>query len=306
MKTKFNAFLLAILPLSLINANELLINNLTPENVPQNPSEIYSINVEISPMSSNIHKDLIKPSIVIDGKTYPMTKGSMGPLSFTYDYKMPSGANTVRYYFDVDYTTKVFETETKERKIKSNIYDLHLINRYTSSLDVSRGPIGATIAISGRGLSRSDTILFEDTKAQTTYISPNLLTFQVPALPAGKIYDVYIQGNNGTTRIGEFKIDAPSLHVNTHSIFLKTSEHTTFTLEIDNPAPKGGLVFDITTDIPESIIMDDVTIPHGQKTIDITIEGAKPASGSLFISADNFSELTIPVAVIEDKSIDLF
>lgn len=299
MKTKFGIFILAMFPLAILNGNEIAINNLTPECLPQNPSEIYSINVEILPQSSNVNKDLIKPSVVIDGKSHPMLKGAMGPNTFTFDYKMPSGANIARYYYDVEYESKVFEG-TKERGLKSPLYDLKTGNRCASTLDVNRGPVGATIPVSGRGLSSKDTIIFGDTEVQTSFVSPNVITFKVPALAAGRVYDVYLEGNNGSIPMGEFRIDPSTISADRDTIYLKSHERTTLTLEIDSPAPKGGLELDITTDIPDSIIMPEVIVAEGSKTVNVTIEGGKPGVGSIFVEANGFDELEIPTEVTED------
>ncbi len=301
MKTKISLFFLAMLPLAFLNANEVVIHNLTPESLPQNPSEIYSINAEIYPVSLNINKDCIKPSVIIDGKIYPMTKGFRGPNTFTYEYKMPSGANTARYYFEVNYLTKVFES-IKDRTVKSCLYDLKIGNRCASTLDIYRGPIGAIIPVSGRGLSSGDTIMFGDTEVQTTYVSPYLVTFKVPALRAGKVYDVYLEGNNGSMPMGEFRIDSCTLSANHDSIYLKSGEHTVLALEVDSPAPKGGIELDITTDIPDSIIMPEAIIPEGQKNVNINIEGGKQGTGSIFIGANGFDELVIPVTISEDEN----
>lgn len=300
MKTKFISFILAVLPLSFLNANEVVINNLTPESIPQNPSEIYSINVEVLSMSSNVNKDHIKPFVIIDGKAHPMNKGSMGPNSFTYDYKMPAGANIARYYFEVEYISKVFEG-VKDRTIKSNLYDLKIGNRCASTLDINRGPVGATIPVSGRGLSNGDTITFGDIEVPTTYLSPNVITFKVPALQAERVYDVFLQGNNGSIPMGEFRIDSSSISADRDEVYLKSGERTTLTLEIDCPAPKGGIEFDITTDIPDSIIMSDVIVPEGSKTINVTIQGGKAGTGSIFVGAEGFDELEIPTTISEDE-----
>lgn len=301
MKTKFSLFLLAMFPFAFLNANEVVINNLTPESLPQNPSEIYSINVEVIPMSSNVMKDCIKPSVIIDGKAHPMTKGSMGQNSFTYDYKMPARANTGRYYYEVEYETKVFEG-TKDRTIKSSLYDLKIGNRCASTLDVCRGPVGATISVSGRGLTKGDTIMFGDTEVQTTYVSPNVITFKVPSLHADRVYDVYLQGNNGSIAMGEFRIDPSTITADRDSIYLKSHERVTLTFEIDSSAPRGGIVLDITTDIPDSVIMPEVTIPEGSKTVNATIEGGEPGTGYIFIEANGFDELQIPVSISEDEN----
>lgn len=301
MKTKFSLFLLAMIPFAVLNANEVVINNLTPESLPQNPSEIYAINVEIATMSSNVMKECIKPMVVIDGRAHPMVKGSMGPNSFTYDYKMPSGANTARYYYEVEYETKVFEG-TKDRTIKSCLYDLKTGNRCASTLDVCRGPVGATIPVSGRGLSKGDTIMFGDTEVETMFISQNVITFKVPTLRAERVYDVYLQGNNGMIAMGEFRIDPSTISADRDSISLKSHERVTLTLEIDSPAPKGGITLDITTDIPDSVIMPEVTIPEGSKTVNVTIEGGEAGTGYIFIEANGFDELEIPTSITEDEN----
>lgn len=290
-----------MLPLGFLNANEVVIHNLTSESLPQNPSEIYSINAEIYPVSLNINKDCIRPSVIIDGKIYPMAKGFRGPNSFTYDYKMPAGANTARYYFEVNYVTKVFEC-VKDRTVKSGLYDLKIGNRCASTLDICRGPIGAIIPVSGRGLSSGDKIVFGDTEAQTTYVSPYLVTFKVPALRAGKIYDVYLEGNNGSIPMGEFRIDSWTLSANHDSIYLKSHERVVLTIEVDSPAPRGGIELDITTDIPDSVIMAEAIIPEGQKAVNVTIEGGKQGSGTLFIATNGVDELALPISVSEDEN----
>lgn len=300
-----------VLPFSLLNAAhplinslnsiaalnaELVINNITPTDLRKNPSDIYTINVEVSPMCVDIHKDSIKPFIVIDGKTHPMTKNSAQTNNYSYDFKMPSGANVARYYVYVDYATTVFE-DKKERSVKSPLYDMHLINRYPSALDVNRGPVGSLITISGRGFANSDKILFNQIEAETDYVSDNLIKFKVPVLPGDKSYEVKLQGNKGLLSIGEFKIDSSNIVVDHERISLKSHERTTIAFEIENPAPLGGIELDITTNVPESIIMPEIIIPAGSKRATVVIEGGRPSDGQLYVSANGFRELTIPLLV---------
>lgn len=302
MKKKFILFILAMFPVVLLGGGEIVIKNLTPEQMPQNPSETYSINVEVSSMSSDVNKDRIKPSVVINGEVHPMTKEGVDANSFTYDFKMPAGANTTRYYFLVEYATKVFGVE-KVRPMQSKLYDLHLINRYPSSMGISRGPVGAIIPLAGRGLSEGDTIVFGDTEVETHYMGHNALSFRVPTLRTGKVYNVSLNGNKGLIPMGEFRIDPASIRVNHEKVALKPHEHTIIVFEIDNPAPKGGIALDITTNIPQSVIMPEIIIPAGSKSATAAIEGGMPGTGYLYIEADGFDGKTIPVTVREDKTI---
>ena len=54
---------------------------------------------------------------------------------------------------------------------------------------------------------------------------------------------------------------------------------------------------DLTTDIPNSIIMPEVLIPEGARTVSATIEGDKVGSGHLYINAKGLPELVIPVTI---------
>ena len=64
-----------------------------------------------------------------------------------------------------------------------------------------------------------------------------------------------------------------------------------------NVAPAGGLLLDITTDIPESVIMPEAVVPPGQNSLSITVEGGKPGSGSLFLKGYGSGEVSVPVTV---------
>ncbi|PWU06609.1 MAG: cell surface protein [Verrucomicrobia bacterium] len=308
MKTKFLLLFTTLLPLSLLDSaiplldtlsslnNEMVINNLTPEELRANPSDIYTINVEVSPMCADINKDSLKTFIVIDGKTHPMQKSPSKSHNYSYDFKMPSGSNAARYYVYVDYTTTILK-EKKERSLKSKLFDIHLINRYPSVLDVSRGPVGSLITISGRGFTKSDTIIFNQKEAETFYVSENIINFKVPALPGDQSYPVNLKGNKGLLPVGDFKIDSGNI-VTDHSIIaLKSREKTTIAFEIENAAPFGGLELDVTTNVPESVVMPEIFIPAGSKRATVVIEGARPSHGELYVSAIGFKELTIPFTI---------
>ena len=56
-------------------------------------------------------------------------------------------------------------------------------------------------------------------------------------------------------------------------------------------------MLDITTDVPESVIMPEVIVPQGQTYVSVTIEGGKPGGGTLFLKGFGSGEVTIPVTV---------
>jgi hypothetical protein len=62
-------------------------------------------------------------------------------------------------------------------------------------------------------------------------------------------------------------------------------------------ATTGGLLVDVTTDIPESVIMPEVIIPQGSNTTTVSVEGGRPGTGSLFIRGPGVRELTVPITV---------
>jgi hypothetical protein len=69
------------------------------------------------------------------------------------------------------------------------------------------------------------------------------------------------------------------------------------TFSLPNAAPPGGTLLDITTDVPESVIMPEVIVPAGQASLEISVEGGKPGAGNLFLKGFGQGELTIPVNV---------
>ena len=66
------------------------------------------------------------------------------------------------------------------------------------------------------------------------------------------------------------------------SLNLRTGDRAMLTFTLPNPAPPGGTLLDVATDVPESIIMPEVIVPQGQSYVGVTVEGGKPGTGSLF------------------------
>jgi hypothetical protein len=90
---------------------------------------------------------------------------------------------------------------------------------------------------------------------------------------------------------------AGTLLVNPTALSLKQGQKVNLTFTTPVTASTGGILIDITTDIPESVIMPEVVVPAGSNTATILIEAGRPGVGSLFCKGPGVKELVIPVTV---------
>jgi hypothetical protein len=172
-----------------------------------------------------------------------------------------------------------------------------IVRRYVLSLEVNRGPVGARIGVLGRGFTAQDGIYFEGSPARTVFESPTSLSFFVPALAPGRNYAVTLGSTAGNSPVGTFRIDAGNVTVDPSSLNLAPGGQQTLTFTVANPAPAGGLLLDVTTDVPESVIMPEVVVPEGATSVSVTVQAGRPGSGSLFLKGYGGGQLTIPVTV---------
>lgn len=272
------------------------ISNLTPKRVPQNPSGIYTLSMTPRSFDGTVIKDTYQAFIVIRGEEHKMRPSPLGEGIFDYDFRMPEGLNEAYYYYILRYY-KDQRGNPSKREIKSDMFTFRLANRYVVSLESQRGPVGNEIAVIGRGFTKFDTIFVGGVEAKTEFLSANALSFVVPSLLADQSYPVTIDNGKGITHIGMFRVDAANLNVHIDSTSLYRNQRTNMIIGIEFEAPAGGLPLDISTDIPESIIMPEVAIPAGARSINVQIEGGEPNSGHLFVTAQGFNEVKIPIVV---------
>jgi hypothetical protein len=287
----------ATLGLALLSGcDSVVLTNLTPGSLPENPSQIYTITLRVTPKIDTIVPGSIKPSIIIDGRNFPMTASSLAEGLYEFEYQLPVGRDELAYYFLVNY-----ETENNNMHNPHDAYTelthAKIVHRYVLALEVNRGPVGARVSVLGRGFTPQDIIYFDNTPTRTVFESPNALSFFVPALDASRNYPVMLGSAAGNSPVGTFRIDTSSLSVSPSALTLRTGEKQTLTFTVPNAAPPGGLLLDVTTDVPESVIMPEVVVPAGQNTVTITVESGKPGTGSLFLKGYGAGELTIPVTV---------
>jgi len=295
--TRRRWLMLAIAPITLFFAGcNLKVVDLTPSTMKANASNVYTITVQIKSKSSTIVEGSLRPEVIIDGKAFPMTRVPGEEMLFEYDYRMPSGRNKAAYYILVRYDVQT-ENGFRPRETFTELRTLDVENRYAVELEVNRAPVGARVAILGRGFTNNDKVLVGGTPAATDLNSSTSLAFYVPLMPAGRNYDVKVVGLQGEMYVGNLRVDASQIEVTPSQLTLDSGGRRPLIFKIPEPAPPGGLRVRVTTDIPKSLIMERVSIEAGERSTSISVEGGEPGSGSLFIEVPGYSEVVIPVTV---------
>jgi hypothetical protein len=272
------------------------LTNLTPSSLPENPSGIYTFTLRVTPKSATVVPDSIAPHIVVGAESHDMQKSESVPGIWEFDYKLPPGQDSIGYYFLVSYATEGNGMQAA-RQAYSELSHAAIVSRYVVSLEVNRGPVGARIGVLGRGFTPQDLVGFDGTAVRTVYESPTSLGFFVPALAPGKNYRVTLSSAAGNSDVGTFRIDSSDVTADPASLTLGPGQKQALTFTVTQPAPAGGLLLDITTDIPSSVIMPEVIVPEGQTSVTVTVEGGKPGTGSLFLKGYGSGEVTVPVTV---------
>jgi hypothetical protein len=272
------------------------ITNLTPGVLAENPSQIYTISTRITPKSINIIPSSLVVRIIIDGQSFPMRSSDLGNKIYDFDYQLPAGRTEIAYYFLVNYKYEQ-QGVIRDREEFTDVIRSKIVSRYVLSLETNRGPVGARISVLGRGFTANDTVSFDGTSARTVFDSANSISFFVPAVEAGRNYKVELIGAQGTSPIGTFRVDPTSLSVSPSELSLNRGQTQSLTFTLSTPAPTGGLLLDITTNAPESVIMPEVVVPAGSTSATVAVTGGKPGSGTLFLKGFGSGEVTVPVTV---------
>jgi hypothetical protein len=280
----------------LAGCNDVTLTNLTPPSLTDNPSRIHTITLRVDQKRHSIVPGSIDPRIIIDGENREMRKSRIGEGFYEYDYHLPPGRTEMAYYFLVNYEVQ-FNERTEPREAYSELNRVSVVNRYVLTLEANRGPVGARISVLGRGFTPQDALYFDGTPIRTIYESTSSISFFVPPLEPGRTYEVVLAGANGSSPIGAFRIDSSALSVMPSALTLRPGSMQPLTFSVPNPAPAGGLLLDVTTDVPESVIMPEVIVPAGETSVTVDVQGGRPGSGSLFLKGYETGEVTIPVTV---------
>jgi hypothetical protein len=272
--------------------------NLTSKNISQNPSGIYTLQTELEIQDRGIKKDTVEVFAVVGGEKLVMVQDDLNPALWSCDYKLPSGFDEATYYFEAKYASVLDNGNVANRIMTSDLQTFRLENRYVGNLASYRGPVGAEIAVQGRGLTKYDVIKVGEQDTTTRFLSENELRFVIPALPSGLDYPVKLSGGaHGALDIGNFRIDESRLSVSPNTLDIQSGDTATLLFKIDYEAPAGGLAIDVKTNIPNSVIMPEAVIAEGDKTVNIPIRGGEAGEGKLVISANGFEGTEVSVKV---------
>ncbi len=294
---KFLASLVAAAGLLLLAGCETVtLTNLTPPSMPENPSQIYTFSLRVTPRTRTVSESSIDPHIVLDGRSYVMKRAALGEGIYEFEYQLPAGREQVAYYYLVNYAVDG-SSGPINREAYTDVTNAKIARRYVVSLEVNRGPVGSRISVLGRGFTKQDSVVFNGQTVRTVFESSTSLSFFVPALEANKNYNVSLSSMAGSSPVGTFRIDPSNVTVSQTSMTLRTGERQTLTFSLPNPAPAGGTLLDVTTDIPESVIMPEVIVPQGAVSTTVTVQGAKPGTGNLFLKGYGAGEVAVAVTV---------
>lgn len=289
-----------------ISGCQTTIQDLTPERLQANPSGIYTFRMKTNFQQTNIVPGTVEPLIVIGGEKHRMRPSPLGENYYEFEYRVPPNVRELKYYYEVHYLytqdgvrrpSVKYSTFFNADGVTDRPHASRLINRYVIQLETTRGPVGSRIALVGRGFSEFDRIVIGDVEAPTNFESQNAISFVVPSLPAGRVYPVSLRTGEGDLPAGEFRVDPASIIVQPGSLRLQSGQSELLTFRITTQAPATGLVIDVTTDIPESVIMPEVVIPSGQRTVSVPVEAGSPGRGNLWVNSEGFDEVRIPITV---------
>jgi hypothetical protein len=80
-------------------------------------------------------------------------------------------------------------------------------------------------------------------------------------------------------------------------IEIAPDEQQIIILRLSSDAPEGGLWITDETDVPDSIMMSEIYVEEGARTVSVRLQGLAEGTGSLFFDAPGFEELQLPVIV---------
>ncbi|MEO6996020.1 MAG: IPT/TIG domain-containing protein [Lacunisphaera sp.] len=287
--------LFALFTLLAFSGCKFTITNLTPGTVPQNPSQIYTITASFRSDSDRVVKSSIQPRIVIDGQAYKMSQSDVRSDIWEFDYQIPAGRAAASYYFICNYRVEG-SANPEAVEIYSDLQTMKIVGRYVLRPEANRAPVGSRVSVLGAGFTPTDVVYFDSTPTRTVFESPSSISFFVPAVPPAQNYKLTVVGAGSTLDVGMFRVDAISFQVSPSAVVLRSGEQQAVTFTIPTEAPAGGLVIDVTTDVPESVIMPEVNVPAGQTSVTVPLQGGKPGIGSLFFKS-SAGENSISVTV---------
>ncbi len=225
----------------------------------------------------------IAPHVVLDGQNYAMKQSSAGrrPLRIsTTSSRRPRPRSP--YYYLVDYTATEQRHRAAERRPT---------RAYPACGRPSLRPLAGGQPRPGRRQRQRPRPRFHapgchlpSTACRPAPCSPprpRSASSSRPSRPAE--LPGHPRRDHGSSPVGTFRIDPINLTVTPPNLTLASGAQQSLSFSVPNPAPPGGLLIDVATDAPESVIMPEVVIPEGQTSVSVSVQGGKPGTGSLVL-----------------------
>ena len=275
------------------------VTNLTPQTAKRNPSNLYRFTVQCAVNPQKLVPDTFKPLLVIDGQQFPLRQDADMEGLYYYDHELDASRTDAKYYFQVSYDQRRSGT-VKHYVRKTPLAEFSISGFGNLSLEIDRAPVGSEVRVLGSNFTVSNRVRVGDYDAPTELLSENVLSFRVPAVTVGKSYPVSVVIGEDMHFAGNLLIDSGRFTAEPTEISLRVGEKTDFTLRSNRPSPS-DLYINVTTDIPNSVIMPEVRLATGEESTTVSIEGGEPGKGHLYVSAQGFDELTVPIEVVGEK-----
>src|SRR4051812_5123722 len=75
----------------LAGCDTVTLTNLTPSSMPENPSQIYTFSLRVTPRTHTVLPSTVSPHIIIDGKNFDMKPSALGEGIYEFEYQVPAG-----------------------------------------------------------------------------------------------------------------------------------------------------------------------------------------------------------------------
>ena len=274
------------------------LTNITPEIAQRNPSDLYRFTTQCNVLKSKVNPGSFDLNLVIDGEKHPLKSEPLTPTFFYYDHILDEKRTEAKYYFELNYQLNN-RGKLRNYSAKTPLATFKIEERCCFCLDNERAPVGSTIKILGRGFTSGDRVVVGEYNAIATLESENVLTFTIPPVIANKAYPVYVICNTQKTFAGNLLVDNSRFIIEPGLVEVTKGEKISFTVETIAPVA-ADLYVNVTTNIPDSVIMPEVIIKAGETSATVEIEGGEPGKGKLFVSAQGFDEVKVPINVLND------
>lgn len=263
---------------------------------PRNPSNLYRFTVGSKISKSEAIAGTFAPMLVIDGKKVPLKADDVQPNIYYADYTLGSNRKKARYYFELNYQSMPRFNVIRTYMYTTPLAEYVISEHGASMLQFERAPVGAEVRVIGSEFTPNDRVVIGQCEVWTTFYSENAISFVVPHLVSGKAYPVYCIRERKTDFVGNLLIDSKQLMVQPSQLEIGQGEQVALTVKLNSPV-SDSLVVNVTTNIPNSVIMPEIKIAAGEDSATISIEGGEPGDGKLYISAMGYEEVIVPIRV---------